>query len=236
MQTVWVIARREFLGYFRSPIAYVFLCTFLVLMNFLFFRSFFLIGQSDLRPFFMLMPWILLFYVPAISMGKWAEERKQGTLEFLLTQPINDRFVVLGKFLAGLGLLAAALLGTLPLAFTVAALGPLDWGVTLCGYLGLLFLGASYLAIGLLVSSMTKNQITAFIATVVLCFALFILGDPIVTIAIPRALIEPFQYFGLSYHFMSMGRGVLDSRDVIYYFSFVGFFLWLNYRVVVARR
>lgn len=236
MTSLLVIARREFVAYFRSPIAYVFLTTFLVLTYFLFFRGFFLIGQTDVRPFFLLMPWIFLFYVPAVAMGKWAEERRQGTLELLLTLPVADRDVVLGKFVAGWALVAAALLGTIPLPLTVSLLGNLDWGPVVGGYIGLLCLGGAYLAIGLVVSSLTQNQIIAFILGVIACFTLLIIGEPIVTITLPTWLVGFVQHFGLSYHFTSIGRGVLDSRDLLYYGSIIGFFLWLNLQIIQQRR
>lgn len=236
MNTVLTIARREWLAYFRSPIAYVFLVTYLVLTTFLFFRSFFLIGEAELRPFFLLMPWIFLFYVPAVAMGKWAEERKQGTLELLLTLPVADRDVVLGKFFAGLGLVGAALVCTLPMAFTVSLLGTLDWGAVIGAYLGLLCLGGAYLAVGLVVSSLTQNQIIAFIVAVVLCFLLLVIGEPLFTVAMPQMLVPFFQYLGLGYHFESIGRGVLDTRDLLYYVSLIGFCLWVNLQVIVKRR
>lgn len=236
MNTITAVARREFSAYFRSPIAYVFLTTFVVLTCFLFFRGFYLIGQADLRPFFMLMPWIFLFFIPAVAMGKWAEERRQGTLELLLTLPINDRDVVLGKFFAGLGLVAAALVSTLPVALTVSLLGNLDWGPVVGGYVGLLCLGGAYLSVGLVVSSCTHNQIIAFILGVAVCFVLLIIGEPIVTVAVPDWLVIPLQYVGLGYHFASIGRGVIDSRDLIYYISVIGFFLWMNWMIIRERR
>ncbi|MBI2343819.1 MAG: ABC transporter permease subunit [Deltaproteobacteria bacterium] len=236
MQTIVAVAQREFLAYFRSPIAYIFVTTFLVLTYFLFFRGFFLMGEADLRPFFSLMPWIFLFYIPAVAMGKWAEERRQGTLELLLTLPVADRDVVLGKFFAGLGLIATAIMGTLPLAVTVSLLGNLDWGPVIGGYLGLLFLGGAYLSVGLVVSSGTQNQIIAFIVSVIAAFVLLIIGEPIVTVAVPKVLVTAIQYFGLTYHFESIRRGVIDSSDLLYYLSVIGFFLWVNCRIVRERR
>lgn len=236
MTSTYAIARREFLAYFRSPIGYVVLVTFLVLTSFLFFRSFFLIGEADLRMFFSLMPWIFLFYVPAVAMGKWSEERRSGTLELLLTLPLRDRDLVLGKFFAGLGLIAAALLCTVPMACTVSLLGRLDWGPVIGGYCGLLLLGGAYLALGLIVSSVTHNQIIAFIGAVVLCFMLLIIGEPIVTVALPQWLVAPFEYLGLSYHFASITRGVIDSKDIIYYLSIIGVGLWTNHAVVRSYR
>ncbi len=232
MTPIWIIARREFRAYFTSPIAYVYLSTFLVVMTWLFFRGFFLIGEASLRSFFGLMPWIYLFFVPAVAMGKWAEERKAGTLELLFTYPLGKGSVVVAKFLAGLGLISVALLLTLLIPVTVSFLGPLDWGPVIGGYLGLLFLGGAYLAISLWVSSLTENQIIAFIVGVVACFALFIVGEPIVTAGLPVFVAQFFQYLGLGSHFESIGRGVIDSRDLIYYFSMIGFFLFMNWKTL----
>lgn len=234
--TALIIARKEWRSYFTSPIAYVYLITFITLCNWFFFRLFFLAPQADLRPLFGLMPWFLLFLVPAMAMGKWAEERRQGTMELLLTLPIRDRDAVLGKFLGSWALVAAALLLTLPLPLTLTLLGGLDWGPVVGGYVGLLLLAGVYLALGLFVSSLTQNQIVAFIVGIVGCFILYIIGEPLVTVSLPRVLAPAVTYLGLGSHFESIARGVLDSRDVIYYISWIGFFLWCNWRVVHTRR
>lgn len=231
-----VIAWKEFRSYFASPIAYVVLLAFVALANWFFFRLFFITRQADMRMLFTIMPWFLLFLVPAIAMGKWAEERKLGTMELLLTLPVSDRAVVMGKFWGSLALIATALALTLPLPLTVSALGQMDWGPVVGGYIGLLLMAAAYLAIGLFVSSLTQNQIVAFIISIVVCFALYILSEPIVTAALPTGLAMIAEYAGASAHFESIGRGVLDSRDVIYYMSVIGFFLWCNWRVVHTRR
>ena len=235
MSTVFTIAKREFKAYFLSPIAYVYLITFLVVTNWLFFRSFFLISQIDMRSYFMMMPWVFLFFVPAVSMSKWSEEKKLGTMEFLLTLPVRDSHVVLGKFFAALSLLSVALIFTLTLPLTLVLLGDADAGPMIGGYLGLLLMGAAYLSIGLFVSALTENQIIAFILGVVASFMLLIIGEPLFTLGVPDFLVSAFQYLGLGTHFSSMGRGVLDSRDVIYYLSVIGFFLWLNLKAVEAR-
>lgn len=215
MKTMWTIAKREFTAYFTSPIAYVVLTVYLAVTNWFFFRGFFLIGQADLRSFFGLTPWIFLFFVPAIAMGKWAEERKLGTLEILFTLPICNRDIVLGKFLAGLAFVTVALGLTFPAALTASLVGPLDWGPVIGGYVGLLFLGGAYLAIGLFASSLTDNQIVAFILGVAGSFLLF--------------------FFGIASHFESVARGVLESRDIIYSLSLIGFFLFLNLEVFKGK-
>lgn len=235
MKPLWIIARREFSAYFTSPIAYVYLITFLVVTTWIFFRTFFLFGQADMRPFFGLMPWVFLFFVPAVAMGKWAEERRQGTLEILFTLPIRDRDIVLAKFSAGLSLITTALLLTLPIALTVAAVGDLDWGPVIGGYLGLLFLGGAYLSIGLVLSACTENQIVAFILGVVTGFGLLMVGTPLIVGGASGLFTQALQYLGLGSHFESIARGVIDSRDVIYYLSTIGFFLFLNLKVLETK-
>lgn len=231
-----VIALKEFRSYFYSPIAYVYLLAFVVLSNWFFFRIFFLTRQADMRPLFGFMPWFLLFLVPAVAMAKWAEERKSGTMELLLTLPVSDRSVVLGKFWGSMGLIAVALLLTLPLPVTVSVIGQLDWGPVIGGYLGLLLLSGTFLSIGLFISSLTQNQIVAFIVGIVACFVLYVLGEPLVTGTLPSWLASIADYLGAGAHFDSIGRGVIDSRDIIYYISVIGFFLWCNWRVVHTRR
>lgn len=236
MSIIWTIAKREFKAYFVSPMAYIYLVTFLVLVHWLFLRSFFLMGEVSLRAFFDLMPWVYLFFVPAVAMGKWAEEKKTGTIELLFTYPIAEPHIVIGKFLAGLGLILTALLFTFPLPVAAALVGNVDWGPVVGGYLGLILLGGSYLAIGLWVSSLTENQIIAFIVGVVVCFLLFIIGEPIVTTGWPHTVAAFLQYAGLGSHFESIGRGVVDTRDLIYYCSVVGLFLFLNLKAMERRR
>ncbi len=234
--SVWTIARKEFRSYFQSPIAYIFITVFLVLTHFFFFRGFFVVGQATLREFFALIPLVFLLFVPAVTMRLWAEERKLGTTELLLTFPVKDWEVVVGKFLASLGFLAAALLCTLPLAITVIALGDPDNGAVVGGYLGSLLLGGTYLALGLWLSALTSNQIIAFILTAAACFFLFIIGEPVVLASIPDALATFVANLSVGYHFDSIGRGVLDSRDLLYYLSMIAFFLFLNVRTIESRK
>lgn len=235
-KTVWTLAQKEFRSYFQSPIAYIFITIFLILSQWLFFRGFFVMGQATMRDYFGMVPVIFLLFVPAVTMRSWAEEKKMGTVELLLTWPVRDWEVVLGKFLASFLFLATALLLSLPLTATVIGLGNPDNGALVGGYLGSLLLGASYLAIGLWASSMTQNQIVAFIVTGALCFAFYIIGDPLVLSAVPQGLIPFFATLSLSAHFESIGRGVIDSRDVIYYLSVIGFFLFLNVRLIESRK
>ncbi|MDP2599785.1 MAG: Gldg family protein [Deltaproteobacteria bacterium] len=228
MKIIWTIAKREFRAYFVSPTAYIYLTAFLVLTNWFFWRSFFIVGQNNLRGLFTMMPFIYLFFVPAVAMGKWSEERKYGTIELLFTLPISEWEVVLGKFLAALGLLTSALLLTLPLPATLFFLGKPDPGPMIGGYLGLVFMGGAYLAIGLWISSLTDNQIIAFILGVIGCFVLLICGEPVITTGLPRLFSSFLQYLGLQSHFDSISRGVMDTRDWIYYFSVIALFLFCN--------
>ena len=238
MNNVLTIAGKEFRSYFNSTIAYIFMVVFLVLNSLLFFelQKFFVIGQATLRDFFGLVPIVFLFFVPAISMRMWAEERKLGTLETLMTLPIRDWEAVVGKFLAALSFLLITLALTFPLPVMVSLLGHPDPGALIGGYLGLIFLGATYLAIGLWISSLTENQIVAFILAAVACLVLFIIGVDIFLTAAPKWLVPFLKGLALGSRFNSIERGVIDLRDLVYYLSIIGFFLFLNVRSVEARR
>ena len=236
MSGLWGIARREFKSYFDSPIAYVYICVFLAVVNWFFFRDFFLNEEASLRSLFESLPLYFLFFVPAVAMRLWSEERKLGTVELLLTLPVRDADVVFGKFLAGIGLIALSLALTFPLVVTVSLLGHPDLGVIFASYLGALFLGAAYLAIGFFVSSLTENQIVAFLLGIMACFVFFIIGENIVLISTPAPLVPLFRWLGLGTHFAGMARGVLDSRDLLYYVTITGFFLYLTVRSVSERR
>ncbi|MFN8547700.1 MAG: ABC transporter permease subunit [Candidatus Eisenbacteria bacterium] len=236
--TVMTLTRKEFSSYFQSTIAYIFITLFLVLSNWLFFwfGGFFTTAQATLRDFFFFVPWLFLFFVPAATMRLWAEEKKLGTVELLLTFPVKDWEVVVGKFLASFLFLAVTLGLTLPLAITVIGLGNPDNGALICGYLGCLMIGGAFLAIGLWASSTTANQIVAFIVTVVICFVLYVIGTPPVLSSVPQPLVPFFANLSLSAHFESIGRGVVDTRDVIYYLSIITFFLFMNVRQIESRK
>lgn len=227
---------KEFKTFFFSPIAYVVITVFLVITNFLFFQGFFIINQADMRGYFSLLPWIFLIFVPAITMRAWAEEKRGQTLELLLTWPIKDIEVVMGKFLASFCFLAIAILLSITIPVTISILGNPDGGSIFCGYIGAILLGGAYLAIGLWVSSLTENQIVAFIGGVVVTFCLFMVGNPFITLLAPPAIVPLLQFIGIGNHFESIGRGVIDSRDVIYYASVIGFFLFLNYCSLESRK
>lgn len=236
MDNVLALFKKEFKSFFISPIAYIFITVYLVVTNFLFFQGFFIINQAHMRGYFSLLPWVFLFFVPAISMRSWAEEKKVKTLELLLTWPVRDIEVVLGKFLASFCFLTTAILLSLTIPITISFLGQPDMGPIVGGYIGAILMGAAYLSIGLWVSSHTENQIVAFIVGVVATFILFMLGNPFVTMAAPSWMVPMLSYIGLGNHFASIERGVVDSRDVIYYLSVVGFFLFLNVQSLGSRK
>ena len=236
MTNITAIFKKEFRSYFNSPIAYIFITFFLGISAWLFFRSFFFANQAEMRGFFGLMPWIFLFFIPAVTMKLWAEEKKLGTVEILMTLPIQDYEVVIGKFLASLALLIVTVLLSLVLPLSVMYLGDPDGGALITGYLGLLLMGAAYISIGLFTSTLTENQIIAFIFGITVCFVLLIIGEDIVLFNAPNWLYPIFSYLGLGAHYSSILRGVLDSRDIIYYLSLIGFFLYLSTLSVESRK
>src|SRR6056297_412324 len=235
LKTTWILFKKELWAYFNSPIAYIFLAAFLIIGNWLFFNPFFLRGVASLRPYFSFLPWIFLFITPAITMRLWAEEKKSGTAEFLLTLPVSDWQITLAKFFSSLSFMFIALLLTFSLPATVANLGNLDWGPVLGGYLGALFLAGAYLALGLFMSSLTKNQIIAFVLALATSFLAFVVGADFVLIKAPSVLAPIMRFLGLGSHFDSIAKGVIDSKDIIYYLSFIFLFLWLNVRVIEKR-
>ena len=236
MTNIAAIFKKEFRSYFNSPIAYIFITFFLGLSSWLFFRGFFLNNQAEMRVFFVFMPWIFLFFIPAVTMKLWAEEKKIGTIEILMTLPIRDYEVVLGKFLASFALLLVTVLLSLVTPFSVMYFGDPDGGTIFTGYIGLLLMGAAYLSIGLCASTLTENQIIAFILGIFTCFVLLIIGEDIVLFNAPDWLFPIFSYLGLGAHYSSILRGVLDSRDIIYYLSLIGFFLYLSTLAVESRK
>ncbi|HPW46021.1 MAG TPA: ABC transporter permease subunit [bacterium] len=226
------ITKKEYLSYFSSPIAYIYITTFLVAVNWIFFRSFFLVGQADMRQFFGIAPWIFLFFIPAVSMGKWSEEKKQGTLEILFTLPIVDRTIVIAKFLASLALVITAILLTFPIAATVSIVGDPDWGQIVAGYFGMTMLGAAYLSVGLAISASTKNQIVAFILTVAANFLILVLGTPLILGGRGGLVMSAISYLSFIPHYDSIARGVIDISDIVYYCSVIAFFLFINLKIL----
>jgi len=230
MHNTLSIARKEFAGFFSSPIAFIFLGAFLAVSLFVFFwvETFFARNIADVRPLFEWMPLLLIFLAAAITMRMWSEERRAGTLEFLLTLPVPGYQLVLGKFLACLALVAVALALTLPLPLTVSLLGPLDWGPVFGGYLAALFLAAAYIAIGLFVSARSANQIVSLILTALVCGFFYLLGSSALTGLFGTQAAEFLKLLGSGSRFESITRGVIDLRDLYYYLSLMGVFLTLN--------
>lgn len=228
MNPILTLAKKELRELFASPIAYVFIAVFLFLSFWLYFSNIFLIGEATIRPFFAWTPVLFIVFLPSVTMGKWAEERKSGTFELLMTLPAEDWQLVAGKLLSALFFLAIVLAFTLPLPLTMSGLGGLDAGQVFASYLGIFLLGMSYLALGLFISSLTQNQIVAFLVTTLVLFLLYVLAEPIVTNYLPRSVVPVVQFMSFSTHFESMARGVIDSRDLVYFFSMTGLFAYLN--------
>jgi ABC-2 type transport system permease protein len=220
------IFRRELQSYFNSAIAYVVIVVFLAIIGWFHTSNLFLANMATLRLMFEMVPAVFLFVIPAITMRLLSEEKKSGTIELLTTKPLHDAEIVLGKFLAAWALVGIALLLTLIYYFTIAFLGKIDNGPVIGGYCGLMLMAGVYVAIGLFASSLTENQVIAFIIGFVLVFALFMLDK--VLIYMPESLASIVEFLGIDYHFGNITRGVIDSRDVIYFLSLLGFMLYLT--------
>ncbi len=237
MRTVNTLFRRELAAYFATPLAYVFIVIFLVLCGVF---TFYLGGlyernQADLEPFFGFLPWLYLFLIPAISMRVWAEERKSGTIELLMTLPVTMWQAVLAKFLAAWCFIAIAVALTFPLWITVNYLGEPDNGVIFAAYLGSLLMAGGYLSIGICVSATTRNQVIAFIVSLVLCFLLTLSGFPLVLDVfrgwLPVALVDVIASLSFLTHFQAISKGVLDLRDIIYFLAMI--LAWLYASAVI---
>lgn len=234
LRNIKAIAQRELIAYFSSPVAYVFIVIFLVVAGFFTFNlgGFFQRGEASLTSFFMWQPWLYLFLVPAVGMRLWAEERRLGTLELLLTMPVTSWQAIVGKFLASWIFLGLTLLMTFPLVITVNYLGSPDNGMILGSYLGSFLLAGGYLAISSLTSSMTRNQVISFILSVVICLFLILAGYPPVTEMVRRTfpdanwLVDSVASFSVMTHFDPFQRGLVDLRDVVFFFSIMGFALF----------
>ncbi len=238
MNAIICIARREMQSYLNSPVAYVVLGIFLLLLGYFYFSTLFLIGFASMRNFFSIAPMLLVVFAPALSMRLIAEERKSGTIESLLNFPVRDFEVVLGKFLGGFGIVSLGLLFTVPYVFSVAWLAPkemsFDYGPVIGGYFGLLLLSSSFIAFGLFASSFTKNQIVAFVVGFILCVFFFLIDKA--AIILPYSLAFIFEFLSVDTHFTNIARGVLDSRDVLYYVSLTAVTLFFTTRMLRRSR
>ncbi len=242
MSRTLLIFKREFAGYFATPVAYVFLVVFLAFAGALTFRlgNFFERGQADLQSFFMWHPWLYLFLIPAIAMRLWSEERKTGTIELFLTLPISLAEAVLGKFLAAWAFTGVALALTFPLWLTVDWLGAPDNGAIFAGYVGSLLMAGGFLAIGACVSATTKSQVVAFVLTAAACFLFTVSGTSLVlnffTGWLPAPLVEAIASFSFLTHFNAISRGVLDVKDLFFFFSLIALFLFANAIVIDLKK
>ena len=234
MSPALVISRREIRTYFNSPVAYIVVTVFTGITGYLFFTQLFLEKQAELRQLFSFMPFLFMFMVPAVTMRLLADEKSSGTLELLSTMPVRDWEVVVGKFLAALTLVATAIALTIVFAVSVRLLGPLDRGPAIGGYIGLVLMAGAFVAIGVMCSAFTRNSIVAFIAAFGVCFALYLFGR--LTQFMPEALQPLVSFLSIDGHFESIGRGVVDSRDVIYYLSVIGTCLLLATTSLESRR
>lgn len=218
------IFKKEFRTYFVSPIAYIVISIFLLVTGWFFFTTFFLYNQANLRNFFSLLPIIFSFVVPAVTMRLFSEELNVGSYEILLTMPVTFLDVVMGKFLSAVAFIAVMIAPTLSYPITVSFLGELDWGPVAGGYLGAVLLGASFSAIGLFASSLTRNQIIAFIIGMAICFSLVLVDKML--FFLPQTLLGILSYLGADAHFQNISKGIIDSRDVLYFLSvcFVGLY------------
>jgi ABC-2 type transport system permease protein len=239
MDVIRIIAGRELRSYFATPLAYVFIVIFLALMGaFTFYLGgFYERGQADLQPFFSFHPWLYLFLVPAIAMRLWSEERKSGSIELLMTLPVTVWQAVVGKFLAAWAFTTVALALTFPVWITVNYLGDPDNGVILAGYLGSLLMAGGFLAIGSCISAANRNQVVAFIITVVICFLFLLAGFPLVLDFFagwtPRPVLDAISGISFLTHFQAISKGVLEVRDVLYFLFLIA--VWLYATVVVIE-
>ncbi len=228
------IFKKELRSYFNSAVAYVVIVVFLAIIGWFHTSNLFLMNVASMRLMFELVPIVFLFVVPAITMRLLAEETKAGTIELLTTKPLHDGEIVAGKFLAAWALIGVALLPTLFYYITIAFLGRIDNGPVIGGYLGLLLMAGVYVSVGLLASSLTENQIVAFIIGFLMALVLFMFDK--VLFYVPESLTSIFEYLGIDYHFSNIARGVIDTRDIVYFLSVLGFMLYLTVVSLGRRR
>ncbi len=242
MSTLFSIFKREFVSYFVTPVAYVFIVIFLFMTGIFTFYlgAFYESNQADLQPFFRFHPWLYLFLIPAISMRLWSDERKSGSIELLMTLPVSITDAVVGKYLAAWCFTAVALMLTFPMWLTVNYLGNPDNTVILASYAGSLIMAGGFLAIGSCISAFTKSQVIAFVISVVISFMFILSGFPMVLDLFqgwaPQALIDAIASFSFLTHFTSITKGVIDIRDIIYFAALITFWLYINVVVIETRK
>lgn len=233
MHNILTIAKKELVSYFTSPVAYIIMMVFLGITGWYFTSELFLSGVITMRVVFGVIPFIFVIFIPIITMRSFAEEKKIGTIELLLTRPITDFDIIWGKFFATLGLTFITILPTVIYVITLSFLGPVDYGAIFAAYVGLVLMAAVYVSIGIFTSSLTENQIIAAILSFILIFILYLLN--FVLPYLPTSIASILQYLSSSYHFASIQRGVLDTRDLVYYISGILIFIFLT-RLSLNRR
>ncbi|MEE2858302.1 MAG: ABC transporter permease subunit [Candidatus Neomarinimicrobiota bacterium] len=235
MHNIKAIYYKEMKAYFNSPMAYIFLVIFAMITGYFFTRTFFLFNQSDMRSLFNIVPLVYLFFIPAITMGLIAREKNVGTMEVMATLPLKDIEFIIGKFLSAFSLVLAGLIVTVIQFVTLMQVGTnIDYGAVFTGYLGLALVGALYCSVGTFASSITDNQVVAFIIGIFIVIIFFLMDKML--IFIPTSLTGLVQYLSVDYHLSNISRGVIDTRNLIYFGSFIGFFLFISIRVLEIRR
>ena len=235
MHNMLTIYKKELRSFFNTPMAYIFLVVFALVNGYFFTNTFFLYNQLDMRSLFGIVPLVYLFFIPAVSMGLISREKSLGTIEIITTLPVRERDIVIGKFLAGLSLILIALLTTLVHYITLINVGTtIDHGAVFTGYLGLALLGGVYTAVGIFSSSLTENQVIAFIVGIAIVITFFLMDKLLVFV--PPGLAGIIQYLSTEFHLSNMSRGVIDTRNIVYFGSVIGFFLFMTTRVLESRK
>jgi len=235
MHNILTNYKKELRSFFTTPMAYIFLVVFALVNGYFFTNTFFLYNQSDMRSLFGIVPLVYLFFIPAVSMGLISREKSLGTIEIITTLPVRERDIVIGKFLAGLTLILVALFTTLIHYITLYNVGTtIDHGAVFTGYLGLALLGGVYTSVGIFSSSLTENQVIAFIVGIAIVITFFLMDKLLVFV--PPGLAGLIQYMSTEFHLSNMSRGVIDTRNIIYFGSVIGFFLFMTTRVLESRK
>ena len=235
MRNIKAIYHKEMKAYFNSPMAYIFLVIFAIITGYFFTRTFFLFNQSDMRSLFNIVPLVYLFFIPAITMSLIAREKNIGTMEVMATLPLKDIDFVIGKFLSAFSLVLAGLMVTSIQFITLIQVGTnIDYGAIFTGYLGLALVGALYCSVGTFASSITDNQVVAFIIGIFIVIIFFLMDKML--IFVPTSLTSLIQYLSVDYHLSNISRGVIDTRNLIYFSSLIGFFLFITIRVLEIRK
>ena len=235
MHSIITIYKKELRSFFTSPMAYIFLVVFALVNGYFFTNTFFLYNQSDMRALFGIVPLVYLFFIPAVSMGLISREKSLGTIEIISTLPVRERDIVLGKYLAGLTLILVALLTTAVHYITLYNVGTtVDHGAVFTGYLGLALLGGVYTSVGVFASSLTENQVIAFIVGIAIVLAFFLMDK--LLFFVPASMAGIIQYLSTEFHLSNISRGVIDTRNLIYFGSVIGFFLSMTTRILESRK